>query len=78
MSALRGDGNHPPFSLIERKNCDVVDVCICAEKVFRRSNKSGRSLSPLSTIACMVSEVLTMCISKPLFTNLQIWLSCGN
>lgn len=68
---------------IERKNHgslvipadDVVDVCICAEKVFRWGNKSGTSLSPLNTIACMVSEVLTMCIRKPLFPNLIAHMS---
>lgn len=79
VTALRGGGTHPSFSLIQKKSRgalimpadDVVEVCITAEQVFRYSNKGGKYICPKNTIDVLVNEVLSMCINKPLFLNLS-------
>lgn len=78
LSVLRGDGSHVAYSLTHRKSRgwlvlpsnDVVDICVCAEKVFR-CHTTGNSKVPLKNLffKC-VSEVLGEFIFKPVFKEL--------
>ncbi|XP_046987372.1 uncharacterized protein LOC124586307 [Schistocerca americana] len=78
LSVLRGDGSLVAYSLIHRKSRgwlvlpsnDVVDICVCAEKVFR-CYTTGNSKVPLKNqFSERVSEVLSEFIFKPVFKEL--------
>ncbi|XP_049947543.1 uncharacterized protein LOC126455824 [Schistocerca serialis cubense] len=78
LSVLRGDGSHVAYSLIHRKSRgglvlpsnDVVDICVCAEKVFRWYT-TGNSKVPLKNqfSKCM-SEALSEFTFKPVLKEL--------
>lgn len=78
LSVLRGDGSHVAYSLIHRKSRgwlilpsnDVVDICVSAEKVFRRYT-TGNFKVPLRILfSRCVSEVLADFLFKPIFKEL--------
>ncbi|XP_049782417.1 uncharacterized protein LOC126184099 [Schistocerca cancellata] len=78
MSVLRGEGSHTAYSLIHRKSRgglispsdDVVDICMCSEKVFRKYSAGNRRVPVKDLNTKCVSEVLGTFLYKPVFEEL--------